>query len=154
MEVHLPAGCGMPGRTPGRNDRLQDTAGTLGQGTDSNWKEDPAARVRQRRSTAHQSRSLVSPDGEHQLSADDHALGLVTASHDHSFLPGLVPNALHRPAAVYGVDVFDFELLPGFTARVVSAKLAAGIALSPVPHGARHWSYHHKHQGGDRSTHR
>ena len=45
---------------------------------------------------------------------------LLLPGHDHSLLSGLVSDALHRPAAVHGVDVFDFQLLPGFAARTIS----------------------------------
>ena len=89
-------------------------------------KENSAARAAQRRAAAHQDRSLVSPDGEHQLSADDYAFGAAASGDDHPLLSGMVPDALHRPAAIHGVDVFHFEFLSGLAARTVSPELAAG----------------------------
>ena len=154
MEVYLPAGCRVPRRTAGGDDRVQDAAGALGQGPDSDGKEDSAAGAAERRAAAHQDRGLVSPDGEHELSADDHAVGAAAAGHDHSLLSGLVPDALHRPAAVHGVDVFDFKLLSGLAARTVSAKLASGAALSAISDGAGDRPDDHQHESRDRSADR
>src|SRR5579862_253281 len=111
MEVYLPAGCRVPGRASGGDDGVQDAAGAMGQGPHPDRKKDSAAGHAQRRAGAYQDRSVVPPDGEPELSADDHAVGVATAGHDHSLLSGLVSDAVHRPAAVHGVYVFDFELL-------------------------------------------
>src|SRR5271170_2695670 len=123
MEVYLPSGRRMPRRAARGNDRVQNPAGALGQGTDSNWKENSAARAAQRRTAAHQNRSLVSPDREPQLSAHDRALGSDVARDDHPLLSGMVSDALHRSAAVHGFDVFDFEFLPCLAAGAFSQKL-------------------------------
>ena len=54
--------------------------------------------------------------------ADDRALRAAVARDDHPLLSGLVSDALHRPAAVHGVHVFDFEFLPGLAERTVSPR--------------------------------
>src|SRR5580693_3910819 len=120
MEVYLSAGCGVSCGIAGGDDCIQNPAGALGQGTDPDGKEDSAASAAQRCAAAHQDRSLVSPDCEPQLSADDCALGADVAGYDHPLLSGMVSDALHRPAALYGVNVFYFEFLSGFTARTLS----------------------------------
>ena len=66
------------------------------------------------------------------------SLRAAAAGHDHPLLPGLVPDALHRPAAVPGVDVLDFQLLPGLAEGAVSREMAALPALSSLPDGAGH----------------
>src|SRR5580700_8568172 len=116
MEVHLPAGCGMPGGVAGGDDCIQDATGALGQGADPDRKENSAARAAQRCAAAYQDRSLVSPDREPQLSADDCAFRAAIAGHDHPLLSGMVSDALHRLSAVHGVDVFHFELIPDVAA--------------------------------------
>src|SRR6202050_2886868 len=144
----------MPGGVAGGDDRIQDPAGALGQGPDPDWKEDPATCHAQRCAAAHQDRSLVSPDRESQLSADDCAFSADLTGHDHPLLSGMVSDALHRLAIVHGIDVFDFELLPGFTARAFSQELAARTALSAVPYGSWHRIDHHEHESRDRSIDR
>ena len=57
-------------------------------------------------------------------------------NHDHSFLPGMVSDAVHRLAIVLGIDIFHLELLFGIAARTVSQDLAASVALSSVSDGA------------------
>src|SRR5579872_5737647 len=66
----------------------------------------------------------------------------------------MVSDALHRLATLFGVDIFDFELLSGFAARVISAKLAAGAALSAVSDGARNRTDDHEYEGCHRSSDR
>ena len=88
LEVQVPAGRGVPGRAAHRDDGLQDAAGALGQGTDPDRQEDSAARDEERPAVAHQARGLVSPDGEHQLSADDHSERAADAGDDHPQLAG------------------------------------------------------------------
>ena len=129
MEVHVSSGCRVPSGVARRDDRLQDPAGTLGQGFDSDRKENPAPSVAQRCPTSYEGRSLVSPDGEYQLSPDDHAFCAAVARHDHPFLSGMVSDALHRPAFIHGIDLLDFELLSGFAARTISEKLAPRTGL-------------------------
>src|ERR1035438_10668916 len=137
MEVYLFAGRRVSSRTPGRNDRLQDAAGALGQGADSGLQENTSAGIKERRIAAPENRSLVSPDRHPELSADDCAFSLADAGHDYSLLPGLVPDALHCPATFYGIDVLDFQLLPGFAKGIVSEKLAAIAALPAPAHVSR-----------------
>ena len=106
----------------------------------------------QRRSAAHQDRSLVPPDGEHQLSADDHAFGAAASRDDHPLLPGLVSDALHRPATFHGVDLFDFQLLFGFAARTVSPQLAARPFVSAISDGSGNRLDDHEYEGRPRSA--
>src|ERR1035437_751756 len=129
MEVSLFAGRRMSGRAAGGNDRIQDAAGALGERVDPGLQENTPQGVRERRIAASENRSLVSPDGQSQLSADDRALGFAAARHGDSLLSGMVPDALHRPAPVPGFDVFYFQLLFGFAEGTVSEKLAALAAL-------------------------
>src|SRR5580700_8120976 len=126
----------MPGRVAGRDDCFQDATGALGQRIDPDGKEDSSAGAKERCAAPYQNRSVVSPDGKHQLSPDDHAFGPAAPSHDYSLLSGLVPDALHRSAAVHGVDVFDFQFLFGFATGAVSSQLASCVVLSPISHGA------------------
>ena len=51
---------------------------------------------------------------------------LAAAGDGHSLLPGLVSDALHRSAAVHGVDVFDLQLLPGFAEGTLSRRPGCG----------------------------
>src|SRR6266581_3287416 len=152
MEVHLPAGCRMSRRVAGGDDSVQNAAGAVGQGADSNREKDSAARVAQRCPFAYEGRGLVPPNGKYQLSVDDHAFGAAAPGDDHSVLPGLVSDALHRLALVYGVDVFDFEFLSGIAARTVSSQLAARVVVPAVSDGARNRTDHHEYQSGPGSA--
>src|ERR1700686_2081826 len=105
MEVCLSPGRRMSGRVAGGDDRIQDAAGALGQGVDPGLQENTPQGARERRISSREDRGLLSPDGEPQLSADDRAVGFTDACNDYSLLPGMVPDALYRPAPVYGVDV-------------------------------------------------
>src|SRR5579863_9969213 len=118
----------MPGGVARRDDRVQNAAGALGQRVDADREENPAEGPAQRCPAAYQDRSLVSPDGEHQLSADDHAFRSSASRDDHSLLPGLVPDALYRPTVVHGIDLLHFKLLPGLAARTLPPKLASRAA--------------------------
>ena len=73
---------------------------------------------------------------------------LLIAGHDYSLLSGLVSDAVHRPAAVHGFDVFDFEFLPGLAARVVSGQMVPRAAVSSVSDGAGHRPHCHQHARG------
>src|ERR1019366_768242 len=145
MEVSVSARRRMSGRVAGGDDRVQDAAGALGQGADPSLKENTAQGFRQRRLATPENRSRVSPDGQHQLSADDSALGFADARHAHSFLPGMVPDALYRPAPVHGFDVFDFQLLPGFAEGTFSKELATIAALPATVDGSGDRADGHQH---------
>src|SRR5208283_3396634 len=135
MEVCLSSGCRMSGGTAGRDDGLQNPAGALGKGLDSGLEEDTPASLEERRFAPPENRSLVSPDGQPQLSADDRALGFAHACHDHSFLPGMVPDAVYRPSPLHGFDVFDFQLLSGFAERTFSKELVSVAVVPAFTHG-------------------
>src|SRR5580658_2932485 len=113
MEIRVSAGRRMSSRVASGDDRIQDAASALGQRVDPGLEENTSAGVEERRIAAPENRSRVSPDGQPQLSADDRALGSADARHDHSLLSGMVPDALHRPSPVHGVDVLYFQLLSG-----------------------------------------
>ncbi len=87
-----------------------------------------------------------------QTGKKNHAVGTPASGHDYSFLPRLVSDALHRFAIIHGVDIFDFEFLPGIPARTVSAALAAGTGVPSFSDGARNWADDHQHQSGTRSS--
>src|SRR5271163_1574573 len=145
MEVCLSAGCRMSSRAAGGDDRIQNAAGALGQGTDPGLQENTAQSTKERRTASRENRSLLSPDRQPQLSTDDRALGLADACHDYSFLSGMVPDALHRPPIVHGIHVLDFELLSGLAKRTVPKKLAAIASLLASANGSRNWADHHQH---------
>src|SRR5438105_6023717 len=100
MEVCLSAGRRMSGRVARGDDRIQDAASALGQGFDPGLEENTPPGASEQRISIREDRSLLSSNGEPQLSADDRALGLYDARHDYSLLPGMVPDALHRSAPV------------------------------------------------------
>src|ERR1700726_3446137 len=135
MEVCLFAGRRMSGRVAGGNDRIQDAAGALGQGFDSGLEENTSQGVSEQRISIRENRSLLSSDGEPQLSADDRAFRFADARHDYSLLPGMVPDALHRPAPVHGFDILHFQLLSCFAKGTVSEKVAAIAALPAIING-------------------
>src|SRR5208337_3685437 len=145
MEVYLSPGCRMPRRVARGNDRIQDAAGALGQGVDPGLQENTSSGVKERRIAAPENRGLVSLDREHQLSVDDRALGFADARHDHSFLSGMVPDALHRPAPVHGFDVLDFQFLSGVAEGTVSEALAEIPALPAAIDVSRNWTDHHQY---------
>src|ERR1700682_5620854 len=144
MEVCLSAGRRMSGRVTGGDDRIQDAAGALGEGFDPGFQKNPPQGVSEQRISIRENRSLLSPDGEPQLSADDRAFGLADARHDYSLLPGMVPDALHRPAPVHGFDLLHFQFLSGFAKGTVSETLAAVAALPAIVDGS--WNRADGHQ--------
>src|SRR6266851_3610968 len=111
MEVRLFAGRRMPGRVAGGDDRIQDAAGALGQGVNPSLQENTPQGALERRLPKGENRSVVSPDGQLQLSANDRALGFAVAGHDYS-------------------------LLSGFAKRTVSEELAAIAALPATVDGS------------------
>src|ERR1039458_8693158 len=106
MEVSLPAGRGLPGGVAHRDDRLQDAAGALGEGPDPMRQEGPAQGAARQCFAARENGSLVSPDRQHQLSADDRAQHAAAAGHDYSLLSGLVSDGVQDgKSAAYGTSV-------------------------------------------------
>ena len=114
-------------------------------------KDLPFVSARQR-FAAREDRSLVSPDRQPQLSADDCAEHAADAGHDYSFVPGLVSDAHHRPAAVHGVNVFHLQLLPGVPEELFPEIVAANFALFACADGSGHRADDHQQQGGDRGA--
>src|SRR6266478_6098423 len=152
MEVRVFAGRRMPGRVAGGDDCIQDAAGALGQGVDPGFQENTPTDVSEQRISIRENRSLLSSNGEPQLSADDRALGLYDARHDYSLLPGMVPDALYRPAPVHGFDVLDFQLLSGFAEGTISETLAAIAALPAAIDGSRNRADGHQYACRARSA--
>src|SRR5208282_2494956 len=135
----------MPRGAAYRDDRLQDAAGTLGQRPNPDVKENLAPRFEERRTLAHQARSLVPPHRQHQLPADDRPLGAAHAGNGHPLLSGLVPDAAHRSAALHGLDLLHLVLLPGVAEGAIPAPLVSNLPLSALPDVAWHWAHHHQH---------
>src|SRR5260370_15035182 len=158
MEVCLSAGRRMSGRVGGGDDRIQDAAGALGQGFDPSLEENTSQGVSEQRISIRENRSLLSPDGEPQLSADDRAFSFADARHDYSLLPGMVPDALHRPAPIHGFHVLHFQLLSGFTEGTVSETMAAIAALPAIINGSGNRADDHQYacraRGADRQPDR
>src|SRR4029077_5299131 len=152
MEICLSSGRRMSRRVAGGDDRIQDAAGALGQGFDPGLKENTPPGISEQRISFRENRSLLPPDGEPQLSADDRVFGFVDARHDYSFLPGMVPDALHRPAPVYGFDILHFQLLSGFAKGTVSEELAAIAALPAIVNGSGNRADDHEYACRDRSA--
>src|SRR5438034_4315197 len=111
LEVSLPPANRMCFRTPCGHERFQNPTSALGQGTDANRQENPPKSLEIRRALARQSRSILPPNRQHQLPADDPALYHVAASNDRALLSGLVPDASDRPAALSRLHVFHLQLL-------------------------------------------
>src|SRR6185369_8530228 len=122
----------------------------LGERIDSDRQKDSAKSAQERSAISCKAGGLLSPDGEPQLPLDDRALGAAASGHDYPLLSGLVSDALHRFAAVSGVNLLDFQLLSGFAARTVSQNLAARASLSAIFDGARGWPDDHQHARGFR----
>src|ERR1700722_8564779 len=145
MEVQVSAGCGMPGRVADRDDRVQDAAGAVGEGPDSDGEEDTSSSAEERCAVAYQARGLVSPDGEYQLSAHDRVERLADARDDHSQLAGTAADAADRLSAVYRQHYVGVDLLHGESEGVVSEELVHVDSLRSVCHGAG-WSRFDDHQ--------
>src|SRR4030081_2688820 len=154
MEVCLSAGRRMSRRVAGGDDRIQDAAGALGQGVNPSLQENTPPGVSEQRISIRENRSLLSPDGKPQLSTDDRAFRFADARHDYSFLPGMVPDALHRPSPVHGFDVLDFQLLSGFAKGTVSETLAAIAPLLATIDGSRNRTDGHQYACRRRSADR
>ena len=82
--------------------------------------------------------SVVSPDREHQLSADDRAVDAAAAGDGHPLLSGMVSDAVHRHPAVSCVDLFDLQLLSGLAERTFSSHLVSHVYVPAGADGAWH----------------
>src|SRR6478609_2958353 len=111
MEVYLSAGCRVSSRTACGDDRIQDSAGALGQRPDSDGKENSSACAQKRPAVSRETRGVVSPHRELELSAHGDFVSSAFAGHGDPLLPGLVSDAVHRHSTLPGIDVFDFKLL-------------------------------------------
>ena len=83
----------------------------------------------------------------HQLSADDCSGHHAAACDDRAFLPGLVADAVDRPAAIPGLELLDLRILSGVAAGALSQGLGAHGALSAVHHGRGHRTFGAQRQG-------
>src|ERR1017187_1082004 len=99
------------------------------------------------RLTAREDRSLVPSDGQPKLSAHDHPQHAVDAGYGNPLLPGVVSDAVHRPAPVHGFDVLHFQLLPSISEGAVPEELAADIPLLAATHGSGYRIDHNQHEG-------
>src|SRR5439155_15003117 len=102
------------------HEQLQSAASPLGQGLDANRKENPAESLEIRRALARQNRSLLPPNRQHQLPADDPAFHHVAARNDRAFLSGLVSDAGDRPTTLPRLHLFHLQLLSRGTKRASS----------------------------------
>src|SRR5215472_18525105 len=141
-------------RTAGGHERLQIAAGALGQRVDADGQEDTSESVPREGYGVCQSRSVLPSDLEHQLPAHDFAFRDALAGNDRALPAGLVPDAAHRLAAFSGIDVLDFELLPGGAKRTAAQNLVAHFSVSAVRGGHRNRYFHALRAGGDRSARR
>src|SRR5438876_5763399 len=124
--------------TAGGHERLQSAASTLGQRVDADGQENPSKSVPREGAGVCQSRGVLPSDLEHQLPAHDFAFRDALAGNDRALPAGLVPDAAHRLAALSGIDVLDFELLPGGAKRTAAQNLVAHVSLFAVRDGHRH----------------
>src|SRR6476469_6088522 len=114
----------MPGGAANRDDGVQNPASTLGQGLDPDGQKDSAQGLQEQSSVPGEGGSVLSPEREPELSADDCAFHAADAGHDYPVLWWLVPDAGNRSAALSGIDIFHFQLLSRLTKRTFSATLA------------------------------
>src|SRR5260370_39924 len=139
---------GWRGGDAGRDDRVQDAAGAVGEGLDPDGEEDSAAGAEERCAVAYEARGLVSPDGEHQLSVDDRAECAADAGDDHSQLAGAATDAADRLSAVHCEYDVGFYVLPDEPEGAVSEELVYVDPLYSVCDGAgRSGIDDHQHQG-------
>ena len=143
----------MPGRAADRDDGLQDPAGALGQGTDPDLEEDPAASLHAAMSPFH-----IKIEAFYHLTANI------------SYPLMIVLSVLLMPAMIIRFYQGWFQMLlidlPLFMAStfsissfyLVSQKelfprtLAQDLSLSAVSHGAGHRPDPHQHEGRDGSA--
>src|ERR1700722_19292794 len=125
LEIPLLAAYCLRVRTSGGHERFQGAAGPLGQGVDANGEKNSAESFSSQRSLAYQGGSVFSSHGKHFVSTDDHSLHDVVARHDRAFLSRVVSDVVDRPAAVFGVDVLDFQFLFSCTTRAAAENVVA-----------------------------
>ena len=85
-----------------------------------------------------ESGSVFSPHRQHFVSVDGAALHDAAAGNDCALLPGLVPDAGNRLAALPGIDMFNFELLSGSTKRVAAKNVDEHVFVYAFRDGHRH----------------
>src|SRR6476620_4213310 len=101
----------MPGGAADRDDGVQNPAGPLGQGLDPDREENSAKSFQEQSSVPREGGSVLSPEREPELSADDCSFHAAHAGHDYPVVWRLVPDAGDRSAAVHGINVFYFQFL-------------------------------------------
>src|SRR5215472_1249763 len=139
-------------RTAGGHERLQIAASALGQRVDADRQENPSESVPRECAGAYQSRSVLPSDLEHQLSAHDFAFRDALAGNDRALPAGLVPDAACRLAALSGIDMLYFELLPGGAKGTTAENLVAHVSVLAIRDGHGHRHFRAQRPGGDRST--
>src|SRR5713101_5454418 len=152
MEVSLPPANRVRFRASRGHEWLQSPAGALGQGPDADGKKNPPKGFEVGCALARQSRGLLPPHRQHQLPADDRAFHHVAARDDRALLPGLVPDAGDRPAALPRVHVFHLQLLSRLAKRTSAQDLVAHVSVHALRHGNWDWNFRPQRPGGDRSA--
>src|SRR5437764_12733396 len=109
MEVQISSGRGMPGGAADRDDGVQNPAGALGQRADPDGQENSAQGIQEQGPVPGEGGSVLSPEREPELSADDCPFNAAHASDDYSLVRRLVPAAGNRPAALSGVHIFYLQ---------------------------------------------
>src|SRR5580704_2795239 len=142
----------MPGGAADRDDGVQDPAGPLGQGPDPDQQESAAQDLPLQRAPAGEGGGGLSPDGQYQLSADDRNDGTADPLHDRALLPGVVPDAADRRAAVHGLELVDRGVLPVEPAGAVPQDLDEDLSVPAVSDGAGDRADGDQLQGGDGSA--
>src|SRR5690242_6711448 len=120
MEIPLPAANCLSRRTARRDELVQKSAGSVGQGFDPDRNQITSANFEKLASVENQSRSVLSFDCQHFLSSDHRSFISSFACHDRTVQPGLVSDAVYRFASLAGLDGFRFDFLSDFAKRTVS----------------------------------
>src|SRR6185437_9689778 len=119
---------------------------------DPDGEEDPATGDEERCVVAYEAGGVVSPDREHQLSADDRAERAADAGDDYPQLAGLYPDDADRLSPVHGQHHVGVDVLPGEPEGTVSEDLVQDVPLRSLPDGAWRRLDDHQHQGCDGSS--
>ncbi len=147
LAVRVPLRSDRAGGSPGRDERLQVAAASLGQGVDPDLPQAPAADPARRHSARRQGRSVLPPDGELQLPVDVRAVGPDVPVDGHPLQHGLVRDDADRRPAVLRGDLLGLQLLHGLPARD-SSRLAHPPQVPAVPDVDRHRAVHQQHARG------